>query len=386
MDYEQKYKEALDRAKDVPTFAWKSEEQMLSYIFPELAESEDERIRKWLSDILDAFCWRKDWPYTKQQVINYLEKQKEYPMPNSTKLIEMWDAEKEMLKEKDFRDDAWRLAYNAFLDGFARGTCVKPEKQKEQKPIQDETEREYVRTLKSLISDFLRGKEEVDREYYQRIYDWLDGRHIEQKPIQGMEEEEFVCTIKKLDPNVVIETCTDGTGELDGKALLYTADKSYQIGFRDGFRKGVEAVKPVDWSESFEENIRILLHDKLTWHSEDGKMSSTVFIDDKTLKDIVSGIWFYVGKEALKYPNKELNVSEWSEEDEEMRKACIAFISEDVFKKYEKSYECIDWLKSLRPHWKPSEEQMEALQIAAMESKTDFETLTSLLVELKKLM
>ena len=36
-------------------------------------------------------------------------------------------------------------------------------------------------------------------------------------------------------------------------------------------------------------------------------------------------------------------------------------------------------------HWKPSEEQMAALQIAAMESKTDFNTLTSLLADLKKL-
>ena len=62
--------------------------------------------------------------------------------------------------------------------------------------------------------------------------------------------------------------------------------------------------KPAEWSDSFEENIRNLLHDKLTWHSEDGSMSSTVFIDDKTLKDIVSGIWFYVGKEVNKYPNR----------------------------------------------------------------------------------
>lgn len=35
--------------------------------------------------------------------------------------------------------------------------------------------------------------------------------------------------------------------------------------------------------------------------------------------------------------------------------------------------------------WKPSEEQMEALQVAAMVSKTDFNTLTSLLADLKKL-
>lgn len=69
----------------------------------------------------------------------------------------------------------------------------------------------------------------------------------------------------------------------------------------DALRLGIEQ-KPAEWSDNFEENIRELLHDKLTWHSEDGSMSSAVFIDDKTLKDIISGIWFYVGKEALKYP------------------------------------------------------------------------------------
>lgn len=41
--------------------------------------------------------------------------------------------------------------------------------------------------------------------------------------------------------------------------------------------------------------------------------------------------------------------AEWSEEDELMRSACIAFIKDEKFKGYERSYECIDWLKSLRP-------------------------------------
>lgn len=66
--------------------------------------------------------------------IKDLMKQEEFPMPNSTELIEMWDAEREMLKEKDLRGDTWRIAQNAFMDGFARGTCVKFEKQKERKP------------------------------------------------------------------------------------------------------------------------------------------------------------------------------------------------------------------------------------------------------------
>ena len=55
--------------------------------------------------------------------------QQEQPMPDSTKLIELWHEDKEMLKEKDFRNDPWRLAFNAFLCGFGRGIAVKKQEQ-----------------------------------------------------------------------------------------------------------------------------------------------------------------------------------------------------------------------------------------------------------------
>ena len=101
--------------------------------------------------------------------------------------------------------------------------------------------------------------------------------------------------------------------------------------YREGFVAGQKEAeqRPAEWSENFEENIGRLLGDKLTWHSEDGSMSSSVLIDDRTLKDICAGIWFYVGKEALKYPNKELNVSEWSEEDERVRKEIIKYFENE---------------------------------------------------------
>ena len=57
--------------------------------------------------------------------------QQEQPMPDSTKLIELWHEDKEMLKEKDFRDDPWRLAYNAFMCGFGRGIAVNKQEQPE---------------------------------------------------------------------------------------------------------------------------------------------------------------------------------------------------------------------------------------------------------------
>ena len=54
-----------------------------------------------------------------------LEPIREYP--SSTELIRLWEDEVlPMLKEKDFRGDAQRMAYNAYLEGFARGLSCKP--------------------------------------------------------------------------------------------------------------------------------------------------------------------------------------------------------------------------------------------------------------------
>ena len=73
-----------------------------------------------------------------QELIDSLRQ--EQPMPDSTKLIELWHEDKEMLKEKDFRDDPWRLAYNAFMCGFGRGIAVNKQEQPEvdlEKEIQE---------------------------------------------------------------------------------------------------------------------------------------------------------------------------------------------------------------------------------------------------------
>lgn len=49
-------------------------------------------------------------------------------MPDSSELIAAWYEAKSVLQEKDFRGDAWRLAYNAFMFGFAKGLNTKREK------------------------------------------------------------------------------------------------------------------------------------------------------------------------------------------------------------------------------------------------------------------
>lgn len=55
MDNEKLYKEALERARDVYTYYCDDREQLrkIEFIFPELAESEDEKIRKELTEFLE---------------------------------------------------------------------------------------------------------------------------------------------------------------------------------------------------------------------------------------------------------------------------------------------------------------------------------------------
>ena len=75
MNYEEKYKEALERAK---SFQEKYGGDYAGYIFPELKESEDERIRKWLVDYFKEVG--KSWIHrdiSPERIVAYLEKQKE---------------------------------------------------------------------------------------------------------------------------------------------------------------------------------------------------------------------------------------------------------------------------------------------------------------------
>ena len=87
MDYEKAYKDALERCKKEFNFsnlAYSHEEikQRLERVFPELKESEDERIRKWcISHFRECFRATKDnveyQEYRNNKVIPWLEKQRE---------------------------------------------------------------------------------------------------------------------------------------------------------------------------------------------------------------------------------------------------------------------------------------------------------------------
>ena len=84
-------------------------------------------------------------------------------------------------------------------------------------------------------------------------------------------------------------------------------------------------------------------------------------------------------KEVIEHPEKYglQKPAEWSEEDERKRLACIETINEVIdyererwedynpgkpYRPIMKYDEQVDWLKSLRPSWKPSEHQMNILK------------------------
>lgn len=86
------YDEALQRArelnsgKDVCAAAGTT---TCEYIFPELKESDDERIRKWLIDWVNAVnYWSKQFTLTKEQIIAWLEKQGKKPQGKS--VLDVW--------------------------------------------------------------------------------------------------------------------------------------------------------------------------------------------------------------------------------------------------------------------------------------------------------
>lgn len=218
---------------------------VLEKTYPEIADSEDERIRKaavWYLEHATERCAANYHGITPKEIIAWLEKQKE------------------------------QIPYIDFV--------IKPHKGDDNNPYDMRVSEAQEYAIKRGFGiPFNDGEVYVDERHLTQtignILRWADEHPKEQKPVAR--ENDFVS-------------------------------------------------KPIEWSDNFEENVRNLLHDKITWHSEDGSISSTVFIDDKTLKDIICGIWFYVGKEALKYPNKELNVTEWSEEDKDYYDAIIAKI------------------------------------------------------------
>ena len=188
IDYEKKYKEALERAN---SFQEKYGGDYAGYIFPELRESEDEKIRKFLIDYFTSYkignVATKLNGYRIDDILAYLEKQKENPksadsissdcmsdvrcedrwhkvtdsLPDNGRLVLAKDCLGNVLLAR-YDGENWEVNVYDNEDHYCHNSISKwceipSEKQKEQKPAEWSEEDEDM--LNSCISSIEEAKE-----------------------------------------------------------------------------------------------------------------------------------------------------------------------------------------------------------------------------------
>lgn len=285
--------EAIRRIK-----AWNldsDDREVLETLIPELAESEDEKIRKELKEAFAAYDIESKWNGIPiRSIFAWIEKQakSERVIKAARRVLNNWldgtdcpdvsgdftELEyairkydgAETPKESLHIQETCKENANSFADGiievrsFQRGMEEgrRLERQKEQKQAQTSEEKEYVRTIKSIISDFIRDKKPENLAYYQRIYDWLDGRHV---PFScGHENGEPADEDGPFDEDAFLEDelsafLQNYDKEYDDDAAVSdVARHFYEIGKKQNEQKSVsfscshENGKPAEWSGQIE--------------------------------------------------------------------------------------------------------------------------------------
>ena len=125
MDYEKKYKDLLDKAKKLHDENWDECKVCLESLFPELAESEDERIRKKLIKYFQDLKGGWFGNISHDDILAWLEKQ-----GKQASVIRWYDVSlipqemEELLVEWDSEDATWHeiAFYHADTKTFWDGT------------------------------------------------------------------------------------------------------------------------------------------------------------------------------------------------------------------------------------------------------------------------
>ena len=371
------YKEALERAKEIKskilsshlsTESCKAVSEYIDTIIPELAGSEDERIRKFLINILSHGTWRKEWPFGPNEVVAYLEKRKEQKPEQYSPLC---DTIKDKIREY-------------IANHFIADTVVKTD----------------IKSIVKAMEEGVRlGKEE-------------------QKPAEWSEDK-FPKDIEKD----ATQFCFDNGINITPHQAKQIAIHYLMVGHNEGYVEGRKnAHIPArelglpssmdfkqEWSEEDEE-MRNLIVAIFEVNHPDGFFKAnelgTTDMRGVHTEEIIS--WLKSLSSNLKKKNEDvakLCSNEWSKEDEKRVKQLI-YDTEAIRAGYEKRKESlgddfndelikdcdeqINWLKSLRPSWKPSEEHLSALLAVFNDpdnigSQTCQLALTDLYEQLKKL-
>lgn len=372
MDYEKAYKEALKRAKQgLP----------MDEVFPELKESEDERIRKWLIEIVEEL--RKANPTNVEhngncsEAIAYLEKQKEYVSDN---FDDVWTTEdcaeiieageklsprfKELLKE----------VCNAWYD---KG--IELEKQKEAQPGDEGC---YMEGYTSGMNDALKGHKN-NIELIQRSW-YLEGYH------DGKFGNEPKWIIKTGEggpkyeenpqywPNLsnCIKDCKKCQGKCFYRKEMYQEQEN--VSERDEDKPHVEDIlsllnfghsahskKEIDtWIKSLPERLNIKPVECIEFDNEFKNQVSHLLASVLCKEwEYNKGFVEYAAQQLLGYAKHEINPAEWSEEDENHFKHILNILEDEQGEQMEKGFNNLNsdicWFESLRLRTQPKQEWSE---------------------------
>lgn len=287
--YEKKYNEALERARKLSVDGY-LDAIAVEEIFPELAESEDERMCKRCIDILRKVSAYSGEEYLGVEIADCI-----------TGLQALRKNQKELFK-------FGRGLY--YYDGKNATYCGYPVT--EENPHDFDTGQQEKQKESLHISETCKDDDE-------RIRKWIINL------IKEVEYDEDWC-VKSVDCN---------------KAVAYLEKQKEQ--------------KPAEWSKEDENKIERLAF-LVSIAAEKEMISSEECID---LRRLVKSY----------HPQSK---KEWSEEDEKMIDDLIKFFNEKLVilgeaknaentVQYISYKKVIDWLKSLRPSWRPSEEQIYSL-------------------------
>ena len=446
MDYEKEYKESLERARQIHDGNPSSGTAMVvcEQIFPELRESEDERIINAIIGILKNSN-AIDINVSQERMFAWLEKQK-------------INTEGDFGRGYDCGYQAgYAVAMNEMKPKVATVT-LDSEKQKEQ------SKEELVYRLNGLMQDYVKeGKDDEEKEHrlkcYQLFWDALeDTNFFEQKeqPTDAKSERVIKAARRVLNNWLYGDISADVAGDL--------TELEYAIREYDGEEKQKEhqnnsdAPNESSWpgiisSSDKDKNLDEIAQDYVdgvkeynpepTWdlmqtavcygyhyrEQEEQKPASTEdmpYITDEhfyerepadsfkyklaeymtkccTKKEGPDGYTYGISAETiLKMAEEELlkrgvvqKPVVWSEEDQLNLSWVIAILNGEPCDLDIQLESLISWLKSLRPHWEPSEEQMEAFRSyikdfqekaeAAVGGWNNFDVMIRLYEQLKKL-
>ena len=323
MDYEKAYKDAFARFELCERTGLKPTKE---YIFPELAESEDEKIRK---EITDFICWATDrGSITPAQVeksnswLAWLEKQGEYKSPEKVLKI---------------RQEVYQSGYN---DGYKHG-CEDTKKQGEQK-LDDKIEPKFK------VGDWIVCNSDIDR--VERVSDRF--YHFETGDcglIKDVDEDYHLWTIQDAKDGDVLATenfIFIFKNIDDGNGVHYYCQ--YEISKHEDDNQ---------FDIALPQSLMGRVGNSISHYSPATKEQRNLLF--QKMKE--AGYEWDAGKKELK--KIEQNPT-WSEEDDEIRKAIHIYLDwldgrKEVAPKGEYSIrDMITWLLKQKPHNVPSSTEL----------------------------